>query len=142
MADAESISDTSSDDSVSVVSTDDTSVVRVPAKRRRSDRAEKLKERRNQTETVVKAALLKYLQGKDKRLVRDAIRARVETFSQRYHIASMALSSLLKRCFDGVEDVMGAQLPDLTKPIYQQLMLSGARAKKPDPHIVHADTNI
>ncbi|RKO96040.1 hypothetical protein CXG81DRAFT_28994 [Caulochytrium protostelioides] len=124
MADAEGVSVGSADTS-SDTSTNDTSVVSVPAKRRRPDLAEKLKERKNQTETVVKAALFKYLQSDDKRLVRDAIRGRVEAFSQRYHIASIALSGLLKRCFmDGVLNVMDTQLPDLTNlSFYQQLML-------------------
>ncbi|RKO98478.1 hypothetical protein CXG81DRAFT_28697 [Caulochytrium protostelioides] len=99
MADAESVSGASSDDSVSVV--------RVSAKRRRPDRAEKLKERKNQTETMVKAALL-----------------------------NITLSGLLKRCLDGVEDVMDALLPDLTNlNFYKQLKLGVAGTAKPKPHI-------
>ncbi|RKO96638.1 hypothetical protein CAUPRSCDRAFT_11674 [Caulochytrium protostelioides] len=146
LADAESVnvdstddtSDTSdvSTDDTSDVSTDDTSVDSVPAKRRRPGRAEKLKERNNQTETVVKAALLKYLQSKDKRLFRDAIHASVEAFSYRYYIASIALFSVLKRCLNGVEDLMAAELPDLTKlSSYQQLMLGVASARTPDPYV-------
>ncbi|RKP00113.1 hypothetical protein CXG81DRAFT_27147 [Caulochytrium protostelioides] len=132
-SDAEGVSVGSADDTSS---DDTTSVVRVPAKRRRPDRAEKPKRRLDETETVVKAALLKYLQGKDRRRVRDAIRARVKVFFQRYHIASIALSGLLKRCFDGIGDAKYAQLPGLTNHnFYKQLMLGGAGATKPDPYV-------
>ena len=53
---------------------------------------QKLKDRENYDETVVKTALKKYLQGE----LIDAIKQRVKCFSQRYHIASLVLSGFLK----------------------------------------------
>ncbi|RKP00628.1 hypothetical protein CXG81DRAFT_26653 [Caulochytrium protostelioides] len=127
--------DTLLDQAVFSHAIDNTGVVSVPAKRRRPDYAEKLKRRMDETETVVKAALLKYLRGGGRLQVQDAIRARVETFSQRYHIASIALFGMLKLCLsrlDGAEDVMDAQMPGLTcTTFYQQLMRGVAGTTKP-----------
>jgi len=104
-------------------------------KRSRADRSEKLKRRKVTVETVVKASLLKYLRG-DKQRLRDAIRERVAAFSQRYHLGSLALSGMLKQCFDGVEDVTVARLPDLTcQSFFRQLMLGTQDAVKPDMHV-------
>ncbi|RKP01879.1 hypothetical protein CXG81DRAFT_25443 [Caulochytrium protostelioides] len=48
----------------------------------------------------------------------------------------IALSGLLERCFDGVEDVVDAQLPDWTKSNFdQQRMLGVAGATQPDPYV-------
>ncbi|RKO98276.1 hypothetical protein CXG81DRAFT_28886 [Caulochytrium protostelioides] len=47
-----------------------------------------------------------------------------------------SLSGLHKRCFDGVQDVMNAQLPDLTNlSFYQQITLGVASARKPDTYV-------
>ena len=105
-------------------------------KRSRADRSEKLKRRKVTVETVVKASLLKHLQGDQKQRLRDAIQERVAVFSQRYHLGSLALSGMLKHCFDGVEDVTAARLPDLTRQsFFRQLMLGTQDAVKPDPHV-------
>ena len=102
-------------------------------KRTRADRSEKLKRRKVTVETVVKASLLKHLRGDDKQQLRQAIQERVDVFSQRYHIASVALSGMLKKCFHGVHDVRSAQLPDLTcQTFFRQLMLGVDGAVKAD----------
>ncbi|RKO98242.1 hypothetical protein CXG81DRAFT_28935 [Caulochytrium protostelioides] len=50
-----------------------------------------------------------------------------------YLTASIVLSGMLERCFDGVEDVMAAERPDLTNlNFYQKLMLGVAGIAKPD----------
>lgn len=108
----------------------------VPNRRKRPDRAAKLRARKERAETVVKACLLKLLRG-DRRLeLLHAIRERVRVFSLRFHLASVALSGLLKRCFDGVADVAQAQLPDLAdQTFFRHLMLGVDGARLPDPHV-------
>ena len=61
-----------------------------------SDRfQQKLKDREKFDETVVKTTLKTYLQGDTIKLI-DAIKKRVNCFSQRYHMASFILSGFLK----------------------------------------------
>ena len=61
-----------------------------------SDRfQQKLKDREKFDETVVKTSFKKYLQGDTIKLI-DAIKKRVNCFSQRYHMASFILSGFLK----------------------------------------------
>lgn len=112
---------------------------KVKKKRERSDRSEKLKRRKATVETVVKASLLKHLRGDSKQAVRDAIQARAKAFSQRYYLASIALSGMLKECFNGAVDaeaVAGVALPDLTcQSFYRQLMLGVENARMPNPFV-------
>jgi hypothetical protein len=98
-------------------------------KRLRSDRSEKLKERKFKCETVVKSGLYKHLQGDDNQRVNmiQAIQQRVESYSQRVHLASLALSGMVKRTFQGVEDVLDVPvdgIPPVTDvTLIRQLLL-------------------
>lgn len=78
-------------------------------KRKRDDRSQKLKDRKDQNETVVKGCLLKAL--RDKRLV-EAIEIRVKQFSERRKIASLALCHSIKELFQGVDDVTTVTIPE------------------------------
>jgi hypothetical protein len=105
-------------------------------KRARADRAAKLKARKGTVETVVKASLLKHLRGDRKHELRHAIQARVEVFSKRYHLASVALMGMLKECFHGAEDVTAVALPDLTcQTFFRQLMLGVQGTLNPNPFV-------
>jgi len=105
-------------------------------KRKRPDVAAKLECRKRTQEVVVKAALLKHLRGAStKALLRDAIRARVESYSKRMHIASTALSGLVKQCFMDAPDVVDAALPDFDQTFFRQLMLGVAGTDAPNVHV-------
>ena len=103
---------------------------------KRPDRSEKLTERKNVLETVVKCSLRKLLIGDDKRKVYDAIGTRVQHASVRTHNASVALNLLVHELFDGNEDVSEVDLPEFWDQTFiRQLMLGTKDSQKPNPLI-------
>jgi len=105
-----------------------------PTKRKRPDRAEKLKERKGRVETVVKCALRRRICHDDKDTIINAIRQRVETYSQRACFASVALQGIVKEAFQGVQDVRNADIPDIFEQTFiRQLMLGTDDAQLPSP---------
>ena len=106
-------------------------------RRSRPDVAEKRKQRSTFQETVVKAALLKHLRGaSSKASLRDAIQDRVAAYSRRMHLASTALSGLVKQCFASTPDAAATALPDFTsQTFFRQLLLGVDDADKKDPYV-------
>lgn len=101
---------------------------------KRPDRVEKLKKRFTHQESVVKSCLLKYIQGDDeqKQKVKQAIKDRVMSYSQRVNMASLILLGILKELFNGVEDILTVELPDFTDQTFiRQLLLGIKDATKP-----------
>jgi hypothetical protein len=106
--------------------------------RKRPDRAAKLAERKDNVETVVKSALLKTVcgDGHFKDAFIKGCKARVDAVSRRLVMASIRLSGLLKRAFDGQSDVCSVALPNVFDPTFvRQLMLGIDAANKVDPHL-------
>lgn len=103
-------------------------------KRKRPDRQTKLEGRKSNVETVVKSALLKYLQG-DKFTTEKACKAiqeRVVAYSLRMNMASIVLSGILKTLFHNVDDVASVDVPDVTDQTFaRQLLLGTTEAKNP-----------
>ena len=105
------------------------------SRRKRPDVTDRLLRRRGEREAVVKASLLRHLLGA-KALLRAAIQARVDAYSKRMHLASTALSGLLKGCFDGVLDVADAVLPDFgSQTFFRQLLLGVEDASSKDAFV-------
>ena len=69
----------------------------------RKDRSEKLKQRKELDETVVKLSLGAVLQDDDQKNILYEIEKRVEIASKKYHTASVALNFLIRMIFDGHE---------------------------------------
>lgn len=108
---------------------------------KRADRSEKLKDRSNYKETVVKTALRKYLCGEAKERVALAIAKRVESFSKAINLATIAQCGLLKELFDGQQDVKSVEIPDIFEATFiRQLMLGVEDAKKPFEEIQNYHT--
>ena len=106
--------------------------------KKRPDRAAKLKKRSEQSETVVKACLLKHLRGKgeDKEASRVAIRSRSSAYSRRIRAASLGLMHIIKQLFDGVQDIetmYSINVPEefLEQTFFRQLMLGTSDAVYP-----------
>jgi len=60
----------------------------------------------------------------------------VLVFLQGYHLASIALSGMLKQCLGRAKDVATVALPDQTCPsFHRQLMLGVGGDQKPDPYV-------
>jgi hypothetical protein len=107
-------------------------------KRIRSDRSQKLKNRKFFKETVVKAALLKHLHGtsEQKQKVVSAIKQRVKCFSKRLHMASLTLGGYVKQIFDGVEDVSKADAKDIFDTTFiRQVMVGVEDARRNFPRL-------
>jgi len=108
-------------------------------KKTRPDRAVKKAKRSEENETVVKACLIRHIHGDDsqKQAMRDALRARVLSFSKRVRVASLGLTHLVKKLFDGVQDVSTVQVPDkyFEQTFIRQLLLGTQDASKPDPDV-------
>ncbi len=106
--------------------------------RSRPDRAIKLAKRKDDVETVVKSALLKTVSG-DGQFKNDFVEAckqRVDAVSRRLVMASIRLSGLLKRAFDGQIDVCSVAMPDIFDTTFvRQLMLGIDAANKVDPYV-------
>lgn len=84
-------------------------------------------------ETVVKSSLLKFIKND---AAVDAIRKRVEIYSKRANLASVALCGILKECFAGYEDVLKASIPEIFKQTFiRQLMLGCHTGRVKDPFI-------
>ena len=110
-------------------------------RRSRPDRAAKLKARKEVEETVVKSCLRKHVRGdaETKNSVVDALCRRVDAYSQRIGFASVALQSIVKDAFHGIDDVRQAVLPpDLFEQTFvRQLMLgTGGDTLIPSPAVV------
>jgi len=110
--------------------------------RARPDRAAKKRKRIEESETVVKACLLKHIQGGrgNKDIVRQALRARVASYSRRIHAASLGLTHLVKQLFDGVQDIntmMSTHVPEefFDQTFIRQLMLGTSGAQAPHQRI-------
>ena len=102
-------------------------------KRKRPDRAEKLKLQKGTSHIVVKSCLKKYLVGNDKKKILEAIDKRVISFSKRMRAASLALATIIKIEAQKVEDVRNITLPDFLDQTFLRLLLIGpdrARGEK------------
>lgn len=110
----------------------------VPQKvRKRTDRSEKLKERKLFQETVVKSTLRKYVCGEHKEAFIGAIQKRVASYSKALNIASISLMGLVKELFHETKDVADVEIPDIFDPTFvRQLILGPGEAKKPYKEVV------
>jgi hypothetical protein len=107
-------------------------------KRSRPDRAIKLKDRKEKNETVVKSSLLKYIQGDANIKIKivNALKSRVEAYSKRMNLASIALSGMIKEMFAGKNDVRTVQIPDiLDQTFIRQLILGTNGSQDANPII-------
>ncbi len=99
----------------------------VVAKGKRPDKKEKLLNRKNITETVVKCALSGSIRCNEldsKSTIIDAINKRVYNYSRRVHAATLALSYIVKKQFDHVNDVTTVDTIDVwNTTLLRQLML-------------------
>lgn len=103
---------------------------------KRKDRSEKLKERNNLSETVVKCTLKRLLLGSTKGAFIEAVQKRVDECSERYHNASLTLNYLVRELFDQREDVAKVELPDFWDPTFvRQALLGTKEAHKPEPFL-------
>ena len=105
----------------------------IPIKKKRPDRKKKLLDRKDKSETVVKSSLLKYIQGDDKikSKVVNAIKDRVDVYSKRLNLASIALSGIIKELFDNDPEIQ--ELPDiLDQTFIRQLILGTLDSKIPN----------
>jgi ribosomal protein L35AE/L33A len=92
--------------------------------RKRPDRKQKILDRKNNSETVVKSALLKYLNVDNKTETQSIIQDRVICYSKRMNMASIVLSGIIKELFNGVEDVLSIDIPNIFDQTFvRQLML-------------------
>ncbi len=87
-------------------------------------------------ETVVKTSLQSFL--RNKRLLEE-IRKRVDTFSKRLNLASVALSGILKECFEGYGDVLHAQLPEVFNQTFICQLMVGTHKARIDDHWMITD---
>lgn len=102
---------------------------------KRPDRAAKLELRQVQRETVVKAYLKGLLNG-DKKETLEAINKRVIECSYKTQNASVALNLLIRKTFNGVDDVTTIQLPEFWDQTFvRQLLLGTDSARKPHQEI-------
>jgi len=103
---------------------------------KRPDRAAKLEFRQFQRETVIKAYLKGLLNG-DKTATLKAINKRVIECSYKTQNASVALNLMIRKIFNGVEDVTTVQLPEFWDQTFvRQLLLGTKSARKPHEEIV------
>jgi len=105
---------------------------------RRPDRAKKLKERKDLSETVVKCCLKKLLRS-NKDSILEAIKGRVESCSKRMYLGSLIMNLLLKETFDGVPDPELANHPVpvfLDHSFIRQAMVGTDGAIDPIPSLV------
>lgn len=105
--------------------------------KKRSDRSQKLKERKLYKETIIKTSLQKYVEefGKKEEFL-EAIKKRVESFSKAMNLASIALCGMLKELFDGRINVKDVQIPKVFEQTFmRQMMLGLEDATKPYPEI-------
>ena len=101
----------------------------------RNDRAEKLKQRRLNDETVVKCSL-NGLILQNQELVHRAIDSRVQACSRRTFAASLAFNYMVREWFHNQEDLANVVVPDFFEQTFQrQLLLGVARAVDPIPSI-------
>jgi len=96
-------------------------------KRKRPDRSAKVIGRKEFSETVVKSSLLRYIQGDGdvKSNIFNAIKERVEAYSKRMNLASIAISECIKELFMSVEDVRNVVIPDLLDQTFIRQFILG-----------------
>lgn len=106
---------------------------------KRPDRAQKLQERKENSETVVKSGLTGHLRLKDQKaeLFLEEVVKRVVACSKRTVHASLALNLLVQESFEGYEDVCEVpNIPEFTNAtLLRQLMLGTLEAKDPIPEV-------
>jgi hypothetical protein len=93
----------------------------------RTDRSEKLKNRKLLKETVVKCSLHKLLLGDDdgKRKIIDSIEKRVFDYSQKIRNATLALGILIRKAFDGQSDVTTVDVPMIFDVTFVRQLILG-----------------
>jgi len=111
----------------------------VEGKRTRPDRAAKRAKRSEESETVVKACLLRHIRGDgfEKVAMRDALLARVLSFSKRIRCASLGMTHLIKQLYNNDQDISTIQVPSkyFDQTFIRQLLLGTQGASVPDPDI-------
>jgi hypothetical protein len=93
------------------------------------------------TQTVVKCCLLKHLRAGSRERLHAAIQLRVDRYSRRVDLASLALMGLLKEHFHGVTDFQACGAPvglfhkTTGQTFMRQLLVGTAQASKPVPTV-------
>ncbi len=100
-----------------------------PDKSSRVDRADKLSERKNKRETVVKCCLKDFINGTDdqKNKIVSAIKQRVEVYSKRVHLASLALCGYVKEKFHDIENVCDVDIEEIFDVTFFRQMMLGLK---------------
>ena len=113
---------------------DDSKPTEPKVRAKRPDRAQKMEDRKNSKETVVKSAMWSLLHGDDdiKTKIMDAINQRVVAFSKRMNMASLALSYIVKKTFENHEDVSAVDMSEVGDVTFiRQLLLGTDEAQEP-----------
>lgn len=109
------------------------------ASRKRPDRKEKLAQRKEQNETVVKCCLEGKLNQRDPETltkIKNEIEKRVLACSRRTVRASISLNYMIKEAFDGKTNVQEASVPEFWDQTFiRQLMVGVERANDVKPDI-------
>lgn len=84
-------------------------------------------------ETVIKTSIKTYV--KHEKFYHE-IQKRVDTFSKRQNLASIALCGILKECFQGHYDVRNATIPDIFDQTFiRQLLIGSHGANLPNSYV-------
>ena len=108
------------------------------AAKQRPDRAKKLQERKELSETVVKCCLKKLIRSNKDAIIQQ-IKERVEACSKRTYLGSLVINLVLKDSFDGVldSDLATHPVPEcLEHSFVRQAMVGTGEAKDPRPALV------
>ena len=92
---------------------------------KRPDRTSKLKQRGETEETVVKCSLNRLIQEDLKDKISAAIQKRVKECSERLNYGSISINLLIRKLFDGVEDVADVELPEFWDQTFVRQALIG-----------------
>lgn len=101
--------------------------------RKRPDKAKKCQDKKDNVETVVKCTLQSLMADKDnKDKILKNIRERVELFSKRTCIASIALNKIFKSLFHNIKifELQSVTVPTIDETFIRQLMLGTKRCHK------------
>lgn len=104
--------------------------------KQRPDVAQRIKDRQEIDETVVKCSLKKILYNNSNLKISEAIQNRVDSYSRRIVRASIAVNLLIRQIIDASDDLQTTEFPtfwDLT--FVRQLMLGTDSAHYPEPTI-------
>lgn len=82
-------------------------------KKRRPDRAERMKQRSVEVETIIKSSLRGKIIGGHRTAIIEAIERRVEACSRRIVNASVLINLLVRHLFHTADDVRTVQIPEL-----------------------------